>query len=145
MIQQCIRAENNLIQGLCLQRRRTQGDEGIFSLISLCDWSINKALGFTSKSLKPCSLVQSISHHLHMKQINWWYLWFLLLASPQVAPHLSPDLTSTLPRWYFWLKTYKYSGPKYYLESLPTWLTLQCVGILPREWLKNEFPSSFRA
>lgn len=50
---------------------QTQGDEGIFRLISLCDWSINKALGFTSKSLKTCSLVQSTSHHLRIKQINW--------------------------------------------------------------------------
>lgn len=74
MIQQCIWAENNLIQGPCLQIPWTHRDKGIYRLISLSDWSINEALGFTS--LKTCSLVQSTSHHLHMKQIT--------LVGPQV-------------------------------------------------------------
>lgn len=145
MIQQCIWAENNLIQGPCLQIPRTHRDEGIYKLISLSDWSINEALGFTSKSLKTCSLVQSSSRLLHVKQINWWDLRSLLFTAPWVAPHLSPYHTSILSRWYFWLKSYKYSRPKYYLEIFLTWLPPQWVGILPKRKVKNEFPNSFRA
>ena len=94
-IQPQIWAENNLIQGLCLQIPRTRGDEGIFSLASLCDWSINKALGFTSKSLKTCSLVQSTSHHLCMKQINWWNLWSI--PDPRCLLLLGKSLIYLLP------------------------------------------------
>ena len=136
-IQPQIWAENNLIQGLCLQIPRTRGDEGIFSLASLCDWSINKALGFTSKSLKTCSLVQSTSHHLCMKQINWWNLWpipdpccLLLLGQSLIylLPTHSPCQDDIFFCCCYCLKSWKYFGPKYYLEIWLTWLSLQWVG-----------------
>lgn len=81
IILQLVWAKDNMIQGLCFQIPGSHEDEGIFSLVFLCDLSINKALGFTSKALKTCSLVQSTSCHLCMKQINWWKLWCLWPAA----------------------------------------------------------------